>query len=250
MVQRYKFESKSQPLLIHSINPYGCFQWFKGTNLKANHNRLTPLLLLLLLFPMVQRYKFESKSQRRRRGRFSWGSCFQWFKGTNLKANHNLKLWEILILKLFPMVQRYKFESKSQLRRSNMFNNASCFQWFKGTNLKANHNLMRLCKLLFSVVSNGSKVQIWKQITTDTCVELDGEALFPMVQRYKFESKSQPIPSSIMPYFVVSNGSKVQIWKQITTACSYGNSGSRIVSNGSKIRIWKQITTAWNSLPQ
>ena len=42
----------------------GCFQWFKDTNLKANHNLvLCPLIRLL--------------------------SCFQWFKDTNLKANHN-----------------------------------------------------------------------------------------------------------------------------------------------------------------
>ena len=33
--------------------------------------------------------------------------CFQWFKDTNLKANHNY--WQIAIPnnKLFPMVQRY-----------------------------------------------------------------------------------------------------------------------------------------------
>ena len=38
MVQRYKFESKSQ---LPGCNPYcctGCFQWFKDTNLKVNHN--------------------------------------------------------------------------------------------------------------------------------------------------------------------------------------------------------------------
>ena len=190
---------------------------------------------------MVQRYKFESKSQHTTKIQCIFGSCFQWFKGTNLKANHN-----------------------TMNRVLSPVN--SCFQWFKGTNLKANHNWWYVLQSIYSVVSNGSKVQIWKQITTKhnqlrfrvklfskvqiwkqittTLKYLSKKwTLFPMVQRYKFESKSQPIPSSIMPYFVVSNGSKVQIWKQITTACSYGNSGSRIVSNGSKIRIWKQITT-------
>ena len=34
----------------------GCFQWFKDTNLKANHNLETILVYLLVLFPMVQRY--------------------------------------------------------------------------------------------------------------------------------------------------------------------------------------------------
>ena len=34
----------------------GCFQWFKDTNLKANHNNAAVLFSKMLLFPMVQRY--------------------------------------------------------------------------------------------------------------------------------------------------------------------------------------------------
>ena len=34
-------------------------------------------------------------------------SCFQWFKDTNLKANHNVTLTLINVILLFPMVQRY-----------------------------------------------------------------------------------------------------------------------------------------------
>ncbi len=33
-----------------------CSQWFKDTNLKANHNIANLVPLLLVLFPMVQRY--------------------------------------------------------------------------------------------------------------------------------------------------------------------------------------------------
>ena len=65
---------------------------------------------------MVQRYKFESKSQR------------------NLKANHNAHQLPLIDHLLFPMVQRYKFESKSQRKLEN--------------------------KVFRGVVSNGSKVQI------------------------------------------------------------------------------------------
>ena len=35
-----------------------------------------------------------------------------------------------------------------------------CFQWFKDTNLKVNHNVRLLYVLLMLVVSNGSKIQI------------------------------------------------------------------------------------------
>ena len=38
MVQRYKFESKSQLKLFNEGETEGCFQWFKDTNLKVNHN--------------------------------------------------------------------------------------------------------------------------------------------------------------------------------------------------------------------
>ena len=105
------------------------------------------------------------------------------------------------------MAQRYKFESKSQpLKRQ------------KG------------CLL---VVSNGSKIQIWKQITTASgsllscgmlflMAQSSGSLLscgmlFLMAQRYKFESKSQLVVRYVLYFQVVSNGSKIQIWKQITT---------------------------------
>ena len=38
--------------------------------------------------------------------------------------------------------------------------NASCFQWFKDTNLKANHNAALGYILNAIVVSNGSKILI------------------------------------------------------------------------------------------
>ena len=36
----------------------------------------------------------------------------------------------------------------------------SCFQWFKDTNLKANHNTLKLTDEERTVVSNGSKILI------------------------------------------------------------------------------------------
>ena len=35
---------------------FGCFQWGKDTNLKANHNGFTIETLRYVLFPMGQRY--------------------------------------------------------------------------------------------------------------------------------------------------------------------------------------------------
>ena len=43
---------------------------------------------------------------------------------------------------------------------------AGCFQWFKDTNSKANHNAIQSFKQKDIVVFNGSKILIRKQITT------------------------------------------------------------------------------------
>ena len=48
------------------------------------------MVISLVLFPMVQRYKFESKSQHVDLPNTIADSCFQWFKDTNLKVNHNM----------------------------------------------------------------------------------------------------------------------------------------------------------------
>ena len=65
-----------------------------------------------------------------------------------------------LLLVLFPMVQRYKFESKSQPGNIDINEVISCFQWFKDTNLKVNHNMELPLDDIDLVVSNGSKIQI------------------------------------------------------------------------------------------
>ena len=41
-----------------------------------------------------------------------------------------------------------------------------CIQWFKDTNLKANHNPYNGGYIVIGAVFNGSKILIWKQITT------------------------------------------------------------------------------------
>ena len=110
--------------------------------------------------------------------------CFQWFKDTNLKANHNMygegstnvaivsNGSKILIWKQITTV----FDVKPEL--------SHCFQWFKDTNLKANHNFKDKGAKITAIVSNGSKILIWKQITTTQSSSVSLIELFPMVQRY------------------------------------------------------------------
>ena len=111
-------------------------------------------------------------------------SCIQWFKDTNLKANHNRFLSsssmhlavfngsKILIWKQITTIYLFIF---------CLF---CCIQWFKDTNLKANHNQTMQVPFRWLAVFNGSKILIWKQITTDCYYHFPKPWLYSMVQRY------------------------------------------------------------------
>ena len=66
-------------------------------------------------------------------------------------------------------------------------------------------------------VSDSSKLQIQKQITTLGSGVPGGAAVFPIVQSYKFKSKSQHLMLARLQNSGVSDSSKLQIQKQITT---------------------------------
>ena len=125
-----------------------CFQWFKDTNLKANHNGIVRVSnqniavsngSKILIWKQITTYPARLVIS---------SCCFQWFKDTNLKANHNLAEFvndyvkavsngsKILIWKQITTISV----------GSPTFN--GCFQWFKDTNLKANHNYFCLNRFI------------------------------------------------------------------------------------------------------
>ena len=65
LIQRYKFESNSQPFNISFNAISGCIIWYKDTNLKAIHNAIVMLCFGITLYYLIQRYKFESNSQQK-----------------------------------------------------------------------------------------------------------------------------------------------------------------------------------------
>ena len=151
------------------------------------------------MFPIVQSYKFKSKSQRQRFPRFfregvSDSSKLQIQK--QITTDPPIAFYHHLV---FPIVQSYKFKSKSQP--------------FFGV------------KSSDSGVSDSSKLQIQKQITTQTTMFGVPGWVFPIVQSYKFKSKSQPVRERKSKSKGVSDSSKLQIQKQITTTiCSISSS--------------------------
>ena len=162
----------------------GCFQWFKDTNLKANHN----LVALCWFSNFVVSNGSKILIWKQITTTFVIGiittCCFQWFKDTNLKANHNKR--SVDMCQLWVVSNGSKILIWKQITTLCLVPRIiiGCFQWFKDTNLKANHNYRVSEDGERLVVSNGSKILIWKQITTYALDCLSTALLFPMVQRY------------------------------------------------------------------
>ena len=118
------------------------------------------------VFPIVQSYKFKSKSQQKwlienaRQG-VPDSSKLQIQKQITTRRGCGCCAWRV-----FPIVQSYKFKSKSQRIG------------YKGSKNDG--------------VPDSSKLQIQKQITTMSTTHFNWNEVFPIVQSYKFNSKSQP----------------------------------------------------------
>ena len=110
--------------------------------------------------------------------------CSQWFKDTNLKANHNNRVMLLPLRYIVPNGSKILIWKQITTARFNASIDSYCSQWFKDTNLKANHNYLVVHFLLLWIVPNGSKILIWKQITTNSRHINFDFLLFPMVQRY------------------------------------------------------------------
>ena len=225
-----------------------CVYLCKDTNLKAIHNRLeynitTDTVVFTyakiqiwkqfttytkrivgyqeLCLPM-QRYKFESNSQLDVAICKTFRRCVYLCKDTNLKAIHNDSIHvfnRIFVVFTYAKIQIWK--QFTTMTTSNKIS-YSCVYLCKDTNLKAIHNYTALGLRSRSVVFTYAKIQIWKQFTTDSpflcpslccvylCKDTNLKAIhnkpqetpntrrlcLPM-QRYKFESDSQP--SSVTP---------------------------------------------------
>ena len=165
-VQRYKFESNSQPYTASSVIQRSCCNQYKDTNLKAIHNSHaagSALNAVVAISTKIQIWK-----------QFTTQDCFR-----------SYELW------LLQSVQRYKFESNSQRFSVTHQQRRSCCNQYKDTNLKAIHNSPSLRSVDNTVVAISTKIQIWKQFTTGLEQPCSWKVLLQSVQRYKFESNSQ-----------------------------------------------------------
>ena len=218
ILQKYDFSSKSQ-LLFHPLRfRGGCLRYCKSTIFQANHNKASYLFIssyvvcdtakvrffkqittlnalqpnLALLFAILQKYDFSSKSQPPNTEKASTLGCLRYCKSTIFQANHN-KLAPLLRLltvvcdtakvrffkqittspphlnfhqKLFAILQKYDFSSKSQLGWLDTLAYVRCLRYCKSTIFQANHNTTLVSSWRNKVVCDTAKVRFFKQITT------------------------------------------------------------------------------------
>ena len=164
------------------------------TTIQYNRARAT------LLFAILQKYDFSSKSQLDWRLTQSLTCCLRYCKSTIFQANHNFwQIWGFGGL-LFAILQKYDFSSKSQLQPPPSNTNIGCLRYCKSTIFQANHNYKPRRHLDKTVVCDTAKVRFFKQITTSNACCWRRTALFAILQKYDFSSKSQPnIGGSIKP---------------------------------------------------
>ena len=141
-------------------------RYCKSTIFQANHNLLQSVHYCLLLFAILQKYDFSSKSQRcPKRQNLKFG-CLRYCKSTIFQANHNtinvlsnssivvcdtakVRFFKqittatiifVTLSGLFAILQKYDFSSKSQLVPDGNGGEKGCLRYCKSTIFQANHN--------------------------------------------------------------------------------------------------------------
>ena len=170
-------------------------------------------------------------------------SCLRYCKSTIFQANHNVyefffvpysvvcdtakvrffkqittsTNWLRFRYRLFAILQKYDFSSKSQhLSQRHMFT-ARCLRYCKSTIFQANHN---------------QNARRWK-----------ANWLFAILQKYDFSSKSQHIQYTIIKKISCLRYCKSTIFQANHNSSLLTSSSVNVVCDTAKVRFFKQITT-------
>ena len=252
ILQKYDFSSKSQPH-VHLTKDYiRCLWYCKSTIFQANHNgykewwyvlqdvcdtakvrffkqittRRITIVWRSLMFVILQKYDFSSKSQRAQEDVQGTLGCLWYCKSTIFQANHNdAHRWQKFTrdvcdtakvrffkqittmltvdrssLEMFVILQKYDFSSKSQPKCIALATTPRCLWYCKSTIFQANHNARSTSQKTTDDVCDTAKVRFFKQITTNFPCISPLNTMFVILQKYDFSSKSQQIYSNQSGY--------------------------------------------------
>ena len=144
----------------------GCTSYYEGTELKANHNygKWTFIwLCVVLAITKVLNWKLITTTLVLVNFLVR---CTSYYEGTELKANHNRLNDEALALLVVLAITKVLNWKLITTRCSSTLYPVGCTSYYEGTELKANHNKLKLQQPLLPVVLAITKVLNWKLITT------------------------------------------------------------------------------------
>ena len=166
ILQKYDFSSKSQPLPFATSCSKRCLRYCKSTIFQANHNVLQEIAVTELLFAILQKYDFSSKSQRQLSDDDSNYCCLRYCKSTIFQANHNSYRLEVQFQHVVCDTAKVRFFKQITTRIIDRMMTISCLRYCKSTIFQANHNCFASCVVFGFVVCDTAKVRFFKQITT------------------------------------------------------------------------------------
>ena len=144
-----------------------------------------------LLFVILQKYDFSSKSQLVLRCVYIPKRCLWYCKSTIFQANHNHYNGVLSFDNVVCDTAKVRFFKQITTRLVRLRPCCCCLRYCKSTIFQANHNL-----------------EFWP---------VAKQMLFAILQKYDFSSKSQPFFQLIPNVGVVCDTAKVRFFKQITT---------------------------------
>ena len=223
-----------------------CLRYCKSTIFQANHNapraelnsikvvcdtakvrffkQITTLsttsAMGVLLFAILQKYDFSSKSQQSGDDGVDHVSCLRYCKSTIFQANHNLQSYTYYIYGLFAILQKYDFSSKSQHPPKHQAASSGCLRYCKSTIFQANHNLWPHSWHRMAVVCDTAKVRFFKQITTRAGSHRWSHRCLRYCKSTIFQANHNEEKSERKKRYVVCDTAKVRFFKQITTRLS------------------------------
>ena len=220
------------------------------------------------MFAILQKYDFSSKSQQRQFNATDLivvcdTAKVRFFKQITTTCRRNTHH-----RRLFAILQKYDFSSKSQLLQVHRLQVRCCLRYCKSTIFQANHNLFRKCKGFSSVVCDTAKVRFFKQITTKPQSMISEGRCLRYCKSTIFQANHNAERFGVHNAHVVCDTAKVRFFKQITTnshtsilfICCLryckstifqanhnkglcGQENQKVVCDTAKVRFFKQITT-------
>ena len=269
ILQKYDFSSKSQPW---RVRPY-CWRDVCDTAKVRFFKQITTCMpgvtQTRMMFVILQKYDFSSKSQRAFAPLSFWTRCLWYCKSTIFQANHN---WSSAIgwgradvcdtakvrffkqittrtyqlcrrVRMFVILQKYDFSSKSQQDFVCNIIMPGCLWYCKSTIFQANHNGLAGRAQTKKDVCDTAKVRFFKQITTLSYRNYYYGLMFVILQKYDFSSKSQPSAASPLLVEWCLWYCKSTIFQANHNEKIYDNHDCPDVCDTAKVRFFKQITT-------